>query len=65
MTNAQKVAKALGKTVEELLSAAGYVSEGRAACDSEKTPEQVLEDIKLNVRRLEGMLDKQKREDKK
>jgi transcriptional regulator with XRE-family HTH domain len=56
MVNAQKVAKALGMTVEALVAAADAVSETKASYDSKETPAQVLEDIASKVHRLKRML---------
>ena len=60
MVNAQKVARALGKTVEELVAATGVIGEMKATYDFKETPAQVLEDIDSKVHRLKRMLDEEK-----
>ena len=51
-----RLAEAFGIDVTELFVAAGYIREEWAFYDFKETPEQILDDIKLNIRRLEKML---------
>ena len=48
-----KLASAFNIPVEELYQAAGYIREAKVPYNSDKTPEQILEDLKLGIRRLE------------
>lgn len=49
-----KLARAFNIRPEELYEAAGYIREPRIAY--EETPEQLLDNLKLNIRRLERKL---------
>lgn len=58
------LARALDIHEKQLYEAAGYIKEAKSDYDLRETPEQVLDNIKLNVRRLEKMLENQKEEEK-
>jgi transcriptional regulator with XRE-family HTH domain len=59
------LAKGFGIRPEELYRAAGYISEVRAPYDYKETPEQVIDEIKKDLRRLEKMLPQKEQEKKK
>ena len=63
LDNLFRIARAFEIPPERLLVAAGYVSETKAVYDSKETPEKVLNNIKINVRRLEKMLQEKNRKE--
>lgn len=54
-----KLSRAFNIHPEELYQAAGYIKEARIPNRFDETPEQMLANIKLNVRRLEKNLKEQ------
>lgn len=51
-----KLARAFNIHPEELYEAAGYIKEPKLTYDYEPTAEQLLDELKLNIRRLEKKL---------
>ena len=51
-----KLARAYNIRPEELYVAAGYIREAKTAYDYEENPQQILDTIKLHVRKLEKKL---------
>ena len=48
-----KLARAFNIPVEEFYQAAGYIKDVRVPYKADQTSEEILEDLKLNIRRLE------------